>query len=156
MLQCKGNTVGERMNEIIITKIEWERIFLRIYINFSNGKQFGLFNDKKNRFIPIVPVTETCFEINTTCVFDRKFLDNGDWKFGYFKDEVFIPSLVSEEVAYQYDTLSRIFRYGKGRQYAYTVDFDVIPNEEDSKLYFVLRSYFVKANTSWKKRKYIE
>jgi len=148
--------VGERMNEIIITKIEWERIFLRIYINFSNGKQFGLFNDKKNRFIPIVPVTETCFEINTTCVFDRKFLDNGDWKFGYFKDEVFIPSLVSEEVAYQYDTLSRIFRYGKGRQYAYTVDFDVIPNEEDSKLYFVLRSYFVKANTSWKKRKYIE
>ena len=39
------------MNEIIITKIEWERIVLRIYINFSNGKQFGLFNDKKNRFM---------------------------------------------------------------------------------------------------------
>lgn len=144
--------------DIVITKIEWERIFLHIYIDSSEDREMGFYNKPSKKFIVIKPTKEdNChFEINMTCVHNRAFLDNGNWQFGYFEEDVFIPSIVSTDVAYQYDVLSRIFRYGKKNQYAYTVSFDVIANEDNAQLYFLLRSYFMKTNRGWKKRNYAE
>lgn len=154
------------MDNIIITNIFWERVFLHIIIKSTNEDfkinehEIGFYNKRLKTFIPIeskeTDQGQYEFEINITCVKNRSFLENGEWKFGYFQDEEFYDALIAEEPAYRYDDLSRIFRYGKGNQYCYTVDFDLIANETDGKLYFKLRSYFMRSNKRWHKRHQLE
>ena len=153
-------------SSIIITDISWERIFLTI--NFKVCKkpfkveyhQIGLYNRNLNKFIVLTPEVidkkndEFAFTINITAIDNREFLANGDWRIGYFEDEFFVNALVDYDLAYRFPDLSRIFRYGKGKIYAYTVNFDLTSKNDD--IYFLMRSYFMKKNEKWLKRNYFE
>ncbi len=152
--------------KVIIRDIYWERIFLHIVVEpIKKGLKienldFGFYNKNLDKFIKVDPFKREDgkyeIELNVTCVSNRTFLPNGVWRLGFFEDEEFCPTLIDEDVAYRYDELSKIFRYGKGNQYAYTVDFDISAIEDSGLMIFTFRSYFMKKNMRWEKRHYLE
>lgn len=143
--------------KIVIKDIIWERIFLKIIISIKGNKNesFGLYNEKTQEFVPVQLEKykdNYLVRLNITCVKDRAFLNNGEWYFGTLKNDDFIKATVEEDVAYRFDELSRVFRYGSKNLYAYTINFKSVADETDSKLVFVLENYFMERNDKWQKR----
>lgn len=160
--------------EFIVSAIEWERIFLNIEITGSSTEEIEFvlerFRDVKKtgngviqsvksleriRIIPErIQDNRYSFCLNLAAAKGREFLENGKWRILAVSEEKESVCYVSFDVAYQFDMLSRIFPYGKGI-YAYNVYFST-ETEEESGLWFVLNSSFMKLNRKWKKRRYVE
>lgn len=145
--------------EIIIEDIFWERVFLNFVVSgkgFEN-KEIGLYNEKTSEFVPVElkksDEGKLFVRLNITCIKDRMFLNNGRWYFGFFDNDNFIKALVIEDAAYKFDSMSKVFRYGANDLYAYTVDFKSVADETDSKLVFLMESYFMEKNDKWKRRR---
>ncbi|MBE6140834.1 MAG: teichoic acid biosynthesis protein [Firmicutes bacterium] len=144
--------------EIIIKNISWERVFLSLTVSIDDfkNKEFGFYNEKTEEFVKLDLEKKKdnvyFVKINMTSIKNRTFLNNGEWYFGTFIDNEFNKALVADDVAYKFDELSRIFRYGSKNLYAYTVDFKSVADETDSKLVFVMENYFLERNDNWKKR----
>lgn len=156
-----------------ISKLTWERIFLKMEIRSSckEKTEFYLerFDDvKRDAYECVVGVTSLqkvplpyekyaddvyYFCINMSAVNGRMFLDNGTWRIVAKTAEEEQVCYVSHEVGYDFGQVSRIFRYGN--KYAYTVSFNTII-EEERYLWFVMESYFMITNHRWKKRHYVQ
>lgn len=140
---------------IIIKRIRWERIFLHFEIECEEEASFYIGNIKGERYPVPFEKTDYGYELvmNTVCVHDRQFLNNGRWAI-YAKTmtgEVICE--VTAEEAYNLDDRSRAFRYADN-QMAYTMTFGV-KTEDEKNLQFYLDSYFLEENTKWKKRRYV-
>ncbi len=145
----------------IITELEWERIFLNFVIesDYEGEVTFGFKKHKSKVCIPIEydkkEGNRYYFSINTVAVYDRTYLDNGRWEVVFIIDEVRRACFVTSELAYKFDQLTRIFRYGKNDKYAYTVNFTVY-GKGGSDLVMVMRNVFMTRNDEWNKRKHVE
>lgn len=147
--------MNETHRDIIIKGLEWERIFLHFHIECNAEAAFFIGNDKGERYaIPAVK-SEEGYELclNTVCVHDREFLENGRW-FIYAKtaDGESICTITADE-AYKLDDRSRVFRYAQD-QMAYTITFGV-KTEDEKSLQLYIDSYFLEENKRWRKRRYV-
>ena len=98
------------------------------------------------------------FIINTAAINNRSFLDNGRWTI-IAMNHLHAPNtvfacMIDPAVQYQYDDLSRVFRYGKSK-YAYNISFGIF-TDSDEHTALVINSYFVKTNNYWMKRRHFE
>lgn len=167
--------------EFQIEKIEWERIFLHFDIktNYPGTPEFAFTKFSRNTVnqkyvqehgtkpileleiretIPLKPYEKKgdvySFTVNITTANGREFLENGQWRIAAIVPEGFCVTSVTTELGYNLDSLSRIFRYGRGK-YAYNLSFSLACFDgENLELYF--NSYFMITNKKWRKRKYIK
>lgn len=157
-----------------VTKVSWERIFLNLEIstNYNGNVKFRLESmgkierDEDGNIINIrikqsVPLRwkeksegSYRFECNIAAMDGRQFLDNGRWRIIASTEEGEFVCYTAHPVAYRFDDFSRIFRYGGGK-YAYNISFSSMTQDE-TYLWFLINSYFVKKNVFWKRRRYIE
>ena len=94
------------------------------------------------------------FQFNIVAMNGREFLENGRWQMvAVAGDEEFNCSLC-DKVAYELDSLSRIFRYDRGK-YCYTVTFSTYNSLNDD-MCFVMDSFFYIENKDWRKRRYVQ
>lgn len=164
----------EARHHFYICSVEWERVFLYIEIktNYKHHTDFELCtfrsrtgeDDENVTLLEIrqsIPLKYTVtdegnyrFEINMSAANGRQFLDNGKWILRAIREDGRKQiCYVTTEVAYEFDSLSRIFRYGKSK-YAYNVSFSTATKDEEH-LWFFLHSFFMKENKDWKRRHYI-
>lgn len=164
-----------------IIKLEWERIFLHIEIEsdcpvrpefvlsrfkrFVVNKEDVLENETEKIYdvevqhnVKIEPDGYDngvySFTLNVAALDGRSFLDNGKWRLAAIIPDGFCVVAVANEIGYETNNLSRIFRYGRER-YAYSISFSLNRFENESlELYF--NSYFLIVNKKWKKRRYIQ
>lgn len=163
-----------------ITELKWERIFLHFSVksDYPGTTQFVLarfgrdiVNKKQvqkgaepvlelviHDQVTLVPVSHQddtyFFTLNVAAADGREFLDNGQWRIAAIVPEGFCISSVTEEIGYQVDELSRVFRYGR-EKYAYNLSFSLTCFDGE-KLELLFNSYFMIMNNKWKKRKYIQ
>lgn len=164
-----------------ITDMKWERVFLEFTIeteykgevNFAFAKfKRNLLNKEERDELGAEPiydfeVKETApieydkyedgkyyFSVNMAAADGRQFLDNGKWRICAFMPEGASVALISNELAYNLDDLSRIFRYGRGK-YAYNLSFS-LRNFDGENLELYFNSYFMMQNKTWKRRRYIQ
>ena len=159
-----------------VSKLSWERVFLHIeiYGNYSDKVFFQLenidiyhgFKAEKDAVEKIqakeivqLPYEEYkngkyIFICNITTLNGRSFLNNGCWRMVAVVDEKKYICHVSHDVAYNFDEYSRIFRYGRDI-YAYNISFSSL-TEEETYLWFIINSYFMKKNDGWFKRHYMQ
>lgn len=122
-------------------------------------KDYGMFRVKEVDIEPErVEGNKYYFRLNMSCLDGRSFLGNGRWQIvayleGMERDDAYVCS-VSNEIAYQLDDKSRIYRYGQNR-YAYTVSFNTVSDYKQL-LSLVLFSQFVESNPRWKERRYVK
>lgn len=160
--------------EFMVSGVEWERVFLKIEITGYGTEETAFFLErfgevkktgngvirsvKSLERIQIIPerVRENkySFCLNLAAVKGREFLENGKWRILAVVGGKETVCYVSYGVAYQFETLSRIFPYGKGI-YAYNVYFSS-ETEEESGIWFVINSSFMKVNRKWRNRRYVE
>lgn len=160
--------------DFIVSAVNWERIFLKIEIKSEISgevrfflERFGKVKKNENGEIRSVESLERVtitpeqyrdgiylFCLNIAAMKGREFLENGNWRILAMTGEKESVCYTSHEVAYKFEELSRIFPYGKGK-YAYNASFHSVI-EEESYLWFVLNSSFMKVNKNWRKRRYIE
>lgn len=167
--------------EFQIIKLEWERIFLHFEIksNYPGTPRFvfakfgrNVINKKQVQKSGADPILELqiretvdleptgkqgdiySFTVNITTANGREFLENGQWRIAAIVPEGFCVTNTTTELGYGLDSLSRIFRYGRGK-YAYNLSFSLTCFDgQNLELYF--NSYFTIVNKKWKKRKYIQ
>ncbi len=157
-----------------VTELSWERVFMNFTIttNYVGKVEFYLekFNkvtrgeESEDLTVNSVKRVALSYEMRDEKVYDfccniaaadgRQFLDNGRWRIVAVTEEMEYICYTSHEVAYKFEDASRIFRYGGGK-YAYNVSFSTI-TEDETYLWFLINSYFVKRNDGWTKRHYIE
>ena len=168
--------------DFVITDIEWERIFLKFKVEtkYKGDVQFALVKVYRQAegeeakeefvglktFIPKVQIIERVdvgyesfdegcysFEINVANVDEGEFLDNGGWRLAAFIEGGLTFVNTTSDVAYAMEDMDKVYKYGRNK-YAYNVTFSV-NNIEDKKLEFIMYSYFLKKNDSWKTRNYV-
>ncbi|MDO4169281.1 MAG: CDP-glycerol glycerophosphotransferase family protein [Lachnospiraceae bacterium] len=164
------------MKEIIfeVTKLEWERIFLKLDIKTAyTGKvrfrleSIGKFHRNREKEIIDIDVKKKVplkyesyengtyhLEINIVAADKRTFLENGRWRIMAVTPHAEFMVYVSYPVAYKLDDCSRIFRYGGGK-YAYNMSFST-RTEDEEHLWFMINSYFMIRNQGWSKRHYVQ
>lgn len=171
----------EHKYNIILTDINWERIFLNFEIECEYEREVSFFlvnlnrkllNEKKvkknherplykyriDEKVMIIPEKieekKYIFSINLSAVKNHAFLNNGQWiLFACIENHFHLVS-IAPTLAYKLDDKARVFRYGKGK-YAYNVSFSLVDYIEED-LVLCLHSHFMKENATWKKRRYIE
>ena len=144
-----------------ICDIFWERIFLHftIKVDLETEIAFRLVNQKTDEKISVTPEKKEdgkyFFCLNITAANGRSFLENGSWtvEYDFGTSNQSRLCLISSELAYQLDDLTRVFRYGSD-EFAYTVDFSVFSVDQE-KLNLAIKSYFMKKNSSWRKRQIV-
>ncbi|MCI8708411.1 MAG: teichoic acid biosynthesis protein [Dorea sp.] len=158
-----------------VVKIEWERIFLSLYIktNYKGKVKFRMeslgkiFRDEDDQSIVGMKIKDRMpikykkkedgvyhFRFNIAAIRGRQFLENGRWRIMAATKEGNFVCYASHEVAYDYDKHSRIFRYGGGK-YAYNISFSSLM-EEEKYLWFYINTYFMIKNDHWKIRRYVQ
>ena len=155
----------ETRTNIVIKGIKWERIFLHFDVACDaceGEKNFFIGNSDGERYPLNAERTEGGYEVvmNTVCVHDREFLENGRWHLYASPADPQSPEgpkeavlTITPDAAYTLDDKSRVFRYAED-QMAYTITFGVkTPDEERLELY--IDSYFLEENKNWKKRRYV-
>lgn len=151
------------MSIIRFKNIYWERIFLHMVTEDTELDDLCFyFKSKEGTLIPLECHNEAGryhIIVNIACVHDRSFLENGRWtiiarsqKNINKKDET--KCIVTADVAYKADELSRTFRYAQN-QMAYTITFDIF-SEDEKNLQVYIDSYFMMENPRWKQRRYIK
>ncbi len=156
-----------------VSQLSWERVFLHFEISTNceveadfylerfeklkideHGKVVGL--ESKER-IPLLynfyKYNRYNFVCNITAFHGRAFLNNGQWRIVAQVEGKEYSCYIAHDVAYQYDEKSRIFPYGK--KYAYNIYFSTV-TEEETHLWFVMNSFFMVQNDTWKKRRYVQ
>lgn len=157
-----------------ISKLEWERVFLNFEISTNCEEKAEFFferfsaikKDENKQIIGVKSLERVAidyesfengvytFSCNITAIKGRSFLNNGKWRIVAKIGENEFACYVTHEVAYRFEESSRIFRYGKGK-YAYNMSFSTV-TEDETYLWIVLNSYFMIANKTWKRRRYIQ
>lgn len=158
-----------------VSNLEWERVYLSIDVetDYEGETEFklekiGKIYRDENKAVTgeanvkkVVPLKnektgEHTYRIRcNVAAFDkRSFLDNGRWRIMAVTKKGEFVCYTKHDVAYDFDSYSRIFRYGGGK-YAYNVSFSSL-TENETYLWFFINSYFVKRNDRWKKRHYVE
>lgn len=157
-----------------VSKLWWERVFLNFEIS-TNCKEdtrfylerYTVFKRDKNDIVIGVEAQERVeifaegfvngiysFSCNIAAINGRDFLNNGKWRIIAKTTEEEYVCYVTHEVAYQFEDASRVFRYGNGK-YAYNMSFSTV-TEEETYLWIVWNSYFMIANRTWKRRRYVQ
>lgn len=174
-----AETAEKTATDYQITKIEWERIFLHLTIEATDGSVkpegeepvFLLCRPDRGsgykNFTPDkqydgdIPVTAERtenggyhIEINITTAHGRSFLSNGEWALVVSEAGEKRVCSMSYDVAYEKDSLSRVFRYDGGK-FAYTVTFEAVQND-DGGIFPVIVSAFMEENSKWYKRRYVK
>ena len=157
-----------------VSKLSWERVFLEFEIttDYVGDVRFylerfdRLERDENDKIIGVktlqqIPLSYEkneegtyCFCCNIAAMDGRQFMDNGRWRIIAVTEAGEHVCYVAHEVAYHFDDVSRIFRYGNGK-YAYNVSFSSI-TEDETYLWLILNSYFMIRNNRWKKRHYVQ
>lgn len=164
-----------------ITRLEWERIFLNfdVQADYNEEVEFALIRFERNLMNPRAvkkkhekPIRRVIihdqlkikpekiesgiyqFRLNMTAIQGRQFLENGVWAIVAIIQGKFNLVTICPTLGYRVDELSRVFRYGKGK-YAYNLSFSIDPLGND-KLGLFFDSHFMKENSTWKKRRYIQ
>lgn len=165
-----------KMDKVLfnVTELNWERVFLNFDVstNYMGNVDFYLerfnsiekdenddivgVNSIKRVWLPYVKKDDQTYGFccNIAAADGRQFLDNGRWRVIAVTEESEYVCYVSHEVAYRFEDACRIFRYGNGK-YAYNVSFSTY-TEDETYLWFLINSYFMKRNDRWIKRHYIE
>ena len=157
-----------------LSKISWERVFLSLEIqtNYTGEAKFYLVHVDKldlKKKVNVRTVKELeRFEIkpekfedqkysfcySVAALHGRTFLNNGTWKIVVEVEGREQLCYITNEVAYQFPELSRIFRYGRDK-YAYTISFDVA-TEYNKYLVPLIVSQFMMQNNGWTRRHYVQ
>lgn len=165
-----------------VTSLAWDRIFLRFTVqtDFPNEPEFVLRSITTRAIVPLkekicgVRKTEDGkreydFCLNITAANGRNFLDNGVWHIAYrLGPETILPDylegapeyydyqqcFVDDEVAYSFPSLTRVFRYGSAKRFAYTIDFEA-KSRDGVNISFQINSYFMEKYFKWKRRKFV-
>lgn len=158
--------------EFQLVNLEWERIFLHFEIEtkYQGIPKFILtkFKREKDESTGIVEVDikksielrpenhigdKYSFCLNMAAADGRSFLENGQWRLATIIPEGFCAVEISNSLAYDLDSKTRIFKYG-GRKFAYNMSFSLASFDDDHlEMYF--NSYFMKVNHKWQKRNYV-
>ena len=162
-----------------ITEMEWERALLHLAVETEQTGTVQFYLERVQRRdlerlqdirlakaaerIPLKDFREErtakgimyVFCWNLTTMKGRSFLENGLWRLivcpGDGQEQV---CRVTTALAYRFEELGRIFRYGKDAC-AYTVSFETSTIEE-KELAFVMNSLFMTASNGWRKRHYVQ
>lgn len=150
--------MNKKEYSFVISNLEWERIFLNIKVEtiYKGQVDFYLKNEMENISITVPFVAKEgayLFTLNMASVSKRSFLENGKWKLVAIVNNQEYICQVESQLAKGFDSLSRIFRYGK--KYAYTVNFGV-ETKDDIELEWYMESMFMVQNNGWKKRNYVK
>ncbi len=150
--------MNKKEYSFVISNLEWERIFLKIEVrtNCEGQAEFYLKNEIGTISVPfpcVIKEGKYLFTLNMAAVSNRSFLENGKWQLVAVTNNQEYICQVESQLAKQFDALSRVFRYGK--QYAYTVTFDV-ETKDDIILEWYMESVFMVQNNGWKKRNYVK
>lgn len=157
-----------------VSKLWWERVFLNFEISTKCAddtrfylERYTIFKRDKNEVIVGVEAQERVeifpdnyadgtysFSCNIAAMNGRDFLNNGKWRLLAKTGEREYVCYVTHDVAYGFEDASRVFRYGNGK-YAYNVSFSTI-TEDETYLWFLVNSYFMIANKTWKRRRYVQ
>ena len=162
-----------RQYEFQLIDLNWERIFLKFQIRtdccktakfalakFSYKEQKGESASSVNveKMIEICPDDQQknvyFFTLNMAAADGRKFLENGQWRMVAFVEEELCVVSISNALAYQLESKTRIFPYGE-RKYSYNVFF-TLNSECDDRIEMFLNSYFMQLNNDWQKKRYIQ
>lgn len=149
-----------------ITKIEWERAFLKITFIKETDKDLFLMYEDKSVLLQLEHVNGNEYKtvLNMVLAEGRSFLDNGSWRIGYYgigpiidekTEEVhegwrLLPCKLTDTVGYELENLDKIFRYGNNRL-AYTVSFEPY-TEDDVELHTYINARFMVENSKWRKK----
>ena len=157
-----------------VSKLEWERVFLNFEISTNCEEQAEFYleryrvfkRDTSGKIIGVEALERVAidyesfddgtyaFSCNIAAIKGRDFLNNGKWRIIAKTREKEYTCYVTHEVAYHFEDASRIFAYGNGK-YAYNVSFSTV-TEDETYLWMILNSYFMVANKTWKRRRYVQ
>lgn len=166
-----------------ITSLSWERVFLRFTVetDYAGEPEFVLASRSTHEIVPLRDKIESVataaegvraysFCVNMTAAKGRQFLDNGRWIIAHqISESEGLPSqladspdafyhyqacFVAPEVAYNFEAMTRVFRYGSANKFAYTVNFTAT-SRDDRHLALQMNSYFMEKNRKWYKRRHI-
>ena len=147
--------------EFQLIDLNWERIFLQFQIQTDVREQVKFVlaqfhGDGLNRqkMIEIIPEHYEngiySFTLNMAAANGRKFLENGQWGIGAIVQEELCKVSISSELAYQLESKTRIFPYGK-RKYSYNVFF-TLNSDSNERIEMILNSYFMQINHKWQEK----
>ncbi len=149
-----SNFIKEQKNDdIIITDIYWDRIYLHVKLTGSRLDQrtYALFIEDETFFYPVRFLAETSeIVLNVTNVYHQKMLDNGKWHLQYLDGEEWRSVIVDLTVCRKMKDLDKVFRYGKFN-YAYVWSF--LPEVYNNKFRCVFCCTFMMCNRKPQKRK---
>lgn len=146
-------------NIFTVCDIYWERVFLHFIIESTGGEKEAVFkllnfHTHENVAVEIEKSGENQYHfcLNIAAANVRSFLENGNWSIVYRlkESEKYEECLLSIELGYRLDELTRVFRYC-GEEFAYTINFSVSSNDQEN-LTLVIKSYFMRKNNKWRKR----
>lgn len=135
--------------DIIITDIFWDRIYLHIIVeakSLQEKKIYLFFKDIIIKEIMLENISDNKYKavINITNIEKGKMLKNGVYSFKILNQEEYVDLPITNQVGYKLDDLDRIYRYKN--YYAYTASLKV-KTLIDERISFTLKSMFMIADS---------
>ncbi len=135
-------------NEVYITDIFWDRVFLNIIIEAQSLEKKDIYLSSKSDMyqLDFIKIEEKKYQtrINITNIKDGTMLKNEDYTIKLKVDEKYKSIRITDELGYKLENLDRIYRYYR-ECYAYTANFEV-QQINDNEIAFVLKSRYMKIN----------
>ena len=139
----------EKENNICITDIFWDRVFLNIVIEADNlQKEIYLCSNNQKYKIELNKIEDNKYQarINITNIEDGRMLQNSNYMMKVKKEnDKYEVISISPTLGYKLESLDRIYRYYK-ECYAYTINFET-KQMKNGKITCVLKSRYMKINT---------
>lgn len=133
------------MEDIIVKKISWNRIYLNIELNKDLVDDIFLMCDNKKFKILDEYINKNKISVPITCAYGDKMIEEGSWKLLY-ADKIIKIDL---EEAKTIDSKDKVFFYS-ANNYAYIVTFNI-----DDEYSLIIRISYMKKNLNPKNNKHI-
>lgn len=129
----------------MITKIEWNRIYLEIHFDKKIDGDIYLVNNNNEHKICSEYIKENKIIMPITCAYSDSIIDSGKWNIRYNNKTI----TCSIDCAKKLDDLDKVFFYKKG-DYAYIVTFEINDNFD-----LIINVNYMKKNKNKKDNKVI-